>query len=539
MRKVWISMLEQDNISRIKILLKAHPRGLTITEVSQNLKLNRNSAAKYLEILQISGLVESKSYGTARVFFLTHRLPISGLVSITQDLVVTLNENHHILFVNESFCTFFAVKKEDVAGSHILEIFKTGIGGTVLPGIFSDIIAGKEGMHEVRLPRDTGDIFFKIKSMKTVFDDGSRGITIIMEDVTRETKDKIELAAKEARYRGIVEDQTEFVIRFLPDGMLSFVNPAFSLCLKKKPEDLIGTPFSDTINAQDRTVFERSLQSLNPKNPVESFECRSANPLEQTRWIAWTLRAMYDGGKEPVEYQAVGHDITAKKEEADRIEQAVTQMEFFSPELQRFIELPPDADIYHEIGAGFSEILPSAAICISSFDPASNNSTIKAVCNEHDHQVFTEKIGRDIIGVNIPLEDTRLAQDLLEGRIFSRRENLCSLTRSQIPEETCAVIEEALNLGDYYSVGLTWRGALLGTLTFSVRKGEVLENVSLAEIYLHAASIALQRSIAENALVESENLYHSVLDNIQDVYYRSDMEGNLLMISPSGRQLLG
>ena len=246
---MWV-VLEQDNISRIKILLKAHPRGLTITDVSQNLKMNRNSAAKYLEILQISGLVESRAYGTARVFFLTHRLPISALVSITEDLVVTLDENHQILFVNESFCTFFAVKKEDAQGTHIIEIFKTGIGSTVLPGIFSDIIAGKEEVHEVRLSRDTGDIFFKIKSMKTVFDDGSGGITIIMEDVTREKKDKIELEAKEARYRGIVEDQTEFVVRFLPDGTLSFVNPAYSLSLKKKPEDLLGTPFSDTIHAR-------------------------------------------------------------------------------------------------------------------------------------------------------------------------------------------------------------------------------------------------------------------------------------------------
>ncbi|MDO9036451.1 MAG: PAS domain-containing protein, partial [Methanoregula sp.] len=44
---------------------------------------------------------------------------------------------------------------------------------------------------------------------------------------------------------------------------------------------------------------------------------------------------------------------------------------------------------------------------------------------------------------------------------------------------------------------------------------------------------------AEEALKESERKYRSILENIQDVYYRSDREGNLIMISPSGVRLLG
>jgi PAS domain S-box-containing protein len=41
------------------------------------------------------------------------------------------------------------------------------------------------------------------------------------------------------------------------------------------------------------------------------------------------------------------------------------------------------------------------------------------------------------------------------------------------------------------------------------------------------------------ALKESERKYRSILENIQDAYYRSDRDGNLIMISPSGIRLLG
>jgi PAS domain S-box-containing protein len=48
-------------------------------------------------------------------------------------------------------------------------------------------------------------------------------------------------------------------------------------------------------------------------------------------------------------------------------------------------------------------------------------------------------------------------------------------------------------------------------------------------------------SLANNqrALAASEEKYRAILENIQDVYYRTDVQGTLVMISPSGAGLLG
>ncbi len=56
--------------------------------------------------------------------------------------------------------------------------------------------------------------------------------------------------------------------------------------------------------------------------------------------------------------------------------------------------------------------------------------------------------------------------------------------------------------------------------------------------------VLLQRFEAQSAqqsqaLKESESRYRSVVENISDVYYRSDTAGNLIMISPSAQKLLG
>ena len=48
-----------------------------------------------------------------------------------------------------------------------------------------------------------------------------------------------------------------------------------------------------------------------------------------------------------------------------------------------------------------------------------------------------------------------------------------------------------------------------------------------------------ERRDAESALQESEARYRSVIENIQDTFYRTDAGGALIMLSPSGASLLG
>ena len=43
----------------------------------------------------------------------------------------------------------------------------------------------------------------------------------------------------------------------------------------------------------------------------------------------------------------------------------------------------------------------------------------------------------------------------------------------------------------------------------------------------------------EDALRASELKYRRIIDQMQEVFYRADMEGNMVMCSPSGAKLFG
>jgi len=124
----------------------------------------------------------------------------------------------------------------------------------------------------------------------------------------RKTFDELTLNA--ARFRHIVEDQTDFLCRFLPGGVVTFVNRSVSDSLGKPPEEIIGKSYYTFIPPEDLDDLKKQLSSLCAENPVCTVVHRITMPDGRTRWHQWTNRAIYDRKGRFIEYQAVGRDIT-------------------------------------------------------------------------------------------------------------------------------------------------------------------------------------------------------------------------------------
>ena len=135
------------------------------------------------------------------------------------------------------------------------------------------------------------------------------------------TKGQRELQMSEERYRNVVEDQTEFICRFLPDGSHIFVNGAYCRYFGKSREDLIGYNFVPDIPREDLPVLKAHMASITPGHPVQTVEHRIRMPNGEIRWQQWSDRALFDGNGKVTEYQSVGRDITDRK----RTEQALSE----------------------------------------------------------------------------------------------------------------------------------------------------------------------------------------------------------------------
>lgn len=150
------------------------------------------------------------------------------------------------------------------------------------------------------------------------------------------------LKASEARYRAIVEDQTEFICRFLPDGILTFVNEAYCRYFGWKREELIGHSLMQFIPAENRAELAEHLASLKRENPVTTREEWNVLRGGEIRWLKWTERAIFDEQGRLVEFQAVGRDLTERKRAEEEVRRHTARMEALAEICQALPEVGLD-----------------------------------------------------------------------------------------------------------------------------------------------------------------------------------------------------
>ncbi|HVP93865.1 MAG TPA: PAS domain S-box protein [Methanoregulaceae archaeon] len=535
-----MDVLDQVKVEKIKQTLKWHPRGLTISDLSSKIKINRNLVAKYLDMLLISGQVEVKVYGNARVFMLSESIPMSAMLEFSSDMVIALDGEQRILKVNEQLLNLFGETRENLLGKTPRET-----GNPLLSAIAIHDISGEKHAFEKQgsdLSVCIGDTlwYFRVKQVPTIFEDGSKGITLIIEDISHQMKYQEQLKINEARYRAIVEDQTEFITRFLPDETLTFVNDSYARYLTMKPEDLVGTYHIPGILAKDKEIVRSILSVLNTTNPTASFECRVTCPGGEIRWLQWKVRVITGENGSVKEYQGVGNDITERMATTAKIKKYIADMEYLNRTAMSFMDMDAEADIYRFIASQVHLLSPDVIVAVTSMDEAAGTVTFRCIegLDEEIHRTILE-MGVKTIGKSFPLENDPSVKAILSEKSITEGPGLYYLFFKIFPSDLCSRIEEMIGFGKSYARGFVYEGVVFGSVVLIVKKGQELKNEEIIDAFLNQASIALLNRHTRDALAESEKKYRTVIDNIQDVFYRSDLNGNLIMASPSWATILG
>ena len=508
-------VLDQDRLSRVKDLLHDHPEGLTISEISAKSGINRNSLAKYLNVLTISGQVEMQSYGASRVYYLSQRVPISAMLSFTSDFIIVLNGSGQILQVNEAILDFFREKRENLVGKSLDDVTLDFLRNLPL----THIMERKDSYpseSEVVTQWDGNELFFKIKVVPSVFDDGSQGITLIIEDITRQKIYERQLAIDEARFRAIIEDQTELIARFRYSGELTFTNESFRSYFGESIEKPgIPVDFFSTIHPDDRKYVKGKIHGLSPENRVCSPKFR-IHTSQGTRWIQWTIRAITDEFGGIVEYQGVGRDITDRREAEKRISRYIAELKFLSRSVMTFVKTSDEVELYRMIASNLKEIYPEAiAALVLSYSNDTGNMRIEAISGDNVKNFLDARIGSNLCGrffapgkgaVMTLREDRNMyLEDGFGGDFLSRIGGIGT-------RDFCREIDIELGIGYGYMVGFITEEELFGCAVIFLPPGQNVKDPILISTYLNQASIVLRRIKAERGMKKSEEQFRNICE---------------------------
>jgi PAS domain S-box-containing protein len=141
----------------------------------------------------------------------------------------------------------------------------------------------------------------------------------VLIDITDRKETEERLRETNERYKALVEQQTEMITRWLPDGTFTYVNDVFCNFFGKKRHELLGKKFIPDMPDQDKLRFNEFFSKLSPQNPVGQFTHRVFCNDGSIRWLRWTDKAITDNSGNIVEYQTVGRDITARMQAEDAL----------------------------------------------------------------------------------------------------------------------------------------------------------------------------------------------------------------------------
>lgn len=386
-----------------------------IRELSgRDLELEGENEIKSL-VISIGAMIEvlkkriaSLTVDEARFRELSDLLPI---------VIVEINRNREVTYLNRMGVEAFGGTEGDPEKGLEPDRFR------VLMDRLDAALAGEQLQpEEYRLTRVDGRLMeARVNSAPILRDGEIVGLRATIEDVTEWKRDGEAIRASEVKYRELVEQAGSIIMRFDPQGRVTFANE-FALAFFGYPEDeLLWEPASETINPEFDSQGNNTAEYFRNiyRHPEEYSEVTHENIDGQglIHWVSWTNQPVKDKSGRLLEVLSVGKDITELRTLLDRqkIDIRLAQI------LQGLVTPPPDRSIILENGLS----LYAESISVPCYDAGGDHTFI-----HHQARLQADVSGRSIIslkdqsGHEVGCVLRSIATDLIHQDLFRKKPGL-------------------------------------------------------------------------------------------------------------------
>ncbi len=263
--------------------------------------------------------------------------------------------------VNQQFVSLVKTSRERLIGKHPNDLFNLKLAEELLKHNEALTDESPEYHYEADLVfPTTGTRRTAItKTLLPIPTFDKPGIICAIQDVTARRAMEDALRRSERRYRGIIESQTDLIVRINPEGRFTFVNDAFCKFFSTKSQGLLGASIRPFIHPDD---VMRTMEQINAvlRPPYRNRVIHRTLTARGTRWIAWENVAIRNEFGRVVEIQGVARDISDLKTTQQALETSESRFRFVTEAVPDLVMLVDARGEVQQVFADSPNLLPDA-----------------------------------------------------------------------------------------------------------------------------------------------------------------------------------